>query len=288
MMRPTSVILADFDYSAPRSLGEALKERREHKGAHILAGGTDLIPKMRGQVVKPNFVIDISGIKELSYIKKQEGQVRIGAATKISHIIDSKINLGVLQEACKKLGNPLTRNKATIGGNLCNASPAADTATPLMVLEAQLVLRSFDGERIVPVENFFVGPGKTVLKEDEILTEIRITPPEDGAKAKFVKVGLRKADAISVVNCAVLLKVQKGVVKEAKIALGSVAPTPILAKEAQKVLVDKKLSEELIEKCAQVAAREAKPIDDVRGSARYRELLVEGCVKKALRELMEG
>ncbi|MBC7219182.1 MAG: xanthine dehydrogenase family protein subunit M [Hadesarchaea archaeon] len=287
-MRPTSVILADFDYSAPKSLEEALREKKERKGAYVLAGGTDLVPKMRGQVVKPLYLIDISGIKELDYIKEQDGQVRIGAATKISRIIDSKIKLGVLQEACKKLGNPLTRNKATIGGNLCNASPAADTATPLMVLGAQLVLKSIDGERVVPVENFFAGPGKTVLKEDEILTEIRIPPPEDGAKAKFVKVGLRKADAISVVNCAVLLKVQEGIVKDAKIALGSVAPTPILAKEAQSVLVGNKLGEELVEKCAQIAAKEAKPIDDVRGSAKYRALLVEGCVKKALRELMEA
>ncbi|MGQ9788234.1 MAG: FAD binding domain-containing protein [Candidatus Hadarchaeaceae archaeon] len=287
-MRPTSVILADFDYSAPKSLQEALREKKERKGAYVLAGGTDLVPKMRGQVVKPVHLIDISGIKELDYIEKQGGQVRIGAATKISRIIDSKIELGILQEACKKLGNPLTRNKATIGGNLCNASPAADTATPLMVLDAQLVLKSIDGERVVPVENFFLGPGKTVLKEDDILTEIRITPPENGAKAKFVKVGLRKADAISVVNCAVLLKIQKGIVKDAKIALGSVAPTPILAKEAQKALIGNKLSEELVEKCAQIAAKEAKPIDDVRGSAKYRVLLVEGCVKKALRELMEA
>ncbi|MEM4188192.1 MAG: xanthine dehydrogenase family protein subunit M [Candidatus Hadarchaeum sp.] len=287
-MRPTSVILADFDYSAPKSLEEALKEKKERKGAYVLAGGTDLVPKMRGQVIRPVHLIDISGIKELDYIKEQGGQVRIGAATKISRIIDSKVKIGILQEACKKLGNPLTRNKATIGGNLCNASPAADTATPLMVLGAQLVLKSLDGERVVPVEDFFVGPGKTVLKEDEILTEIRIKPPEDGTKAKFVKVGLRKADAISVVNCAVLLKFQKGVVTDAKIALGSVAPTPILTKEAQKILIGNKLSEELVEKCAQIAANEAKPIDDVRGSAKYRQLLVEGCVKKALRELMEG
>ncbi|MEM3421251.1 MAG: xanthine dehydrogenase family protein subunit M [Candidatus Hadarchaeum sp.] len=287
-MRPTSVILADFDYSAPKSLEEALKEKKERKGAYILAGGTDLVPKMRGQVIKPVHLIDISGIKELDYIKEQEGEVRIGAATKISRIIDSKVKIGILLEACEKLGNPLTRNKATIGGNLCNASPAADTATPLMVLGAQLVLKSLNGERVVPVENFFVGPGKTVLKEDEILTEIRIKPPEDGAKAKFVKVGLRKADAISVVNCAVLLKFQRGIVTDAKIALGSVAPTPILTKEAQKILIGNKLSEELVEKCAQIAANEAKPIDDVRGSAKYRKLLVEGCVKKALRELMEG
>lgn len=287
-MRPTSIILADFDYSAPKSLQEALKEKKERGGAHILAGGTDLVPKMRGQVVKPIHLIDISGVKELDYIKEQDGQVRIGAATRISCIIDSKVKIGILQEACKKLGNPLTRNKATIGGNLCNASPAADTATPLMVLGAQLVLKSLDGERIVPVENFFVGPGKTVLEEDEILTEIRITPPEEGTKAKFVKVGLRKADAISVVNCAVLLKFQNGVVTDARIALGSVAPTPILTKEAQNVLIGNKLSEELLEKFAQMAAKEAKPIDDVRGTAKYRSLLVQGCVKKALRELMEG
>jgi carbon-monoxide dehydrogenase medium subunit len=286
MMRPTSVILADFDYSAPKSLEEALREKKERKDAHIIAGGTDLIPKMRGQVVKPVYLIDISGIKELEYIEERDGQVRIGAGTKISRIIESKIKIDVLQEACKKLGNPLTRNKATIGGNLCNASPAADTATPLMVLGAELVLKSLDGERTVPVEKFFVGPGKTVLRDDEILTEIRIPLPGKGAKEKFVKVGLRKADAISVVNCAVLLKVQNRVIKDAKIALGSVAPTPILAKEAQKTLIGNRLSEELIEKCAQIAAKESKPISDVRGSARYRELLVEGCVKKALRELM--
>jgi len=286
-MRPTSVILTDFDYLVPKTLEEALKEKRERKGSYILAGGTDLIPKMRGQVVKPVFLIDISGLKELDYVKEQEGRIRIGAATKISRIIDSKAKIGILQEACKKLGNPLTRNKATIGGNLCNASPAADTATPLMVLGAELVLRRLDGERMVPIEEFFVGPGRTVLKDDEILTEIRITPPEDGVKTKFLKVGLRKADAISVVNCAIALKAQNNVIMEAKIALGSVAPTPVLAKEARKVLIGNKLNEDLIEKCAQVAAKEVKPISDVRGSARYRELLVEGCVKKVLRELME-
>lgn len=287
MKRATSVILADFEYFAPKTLGEALKEKSNRNGSVILAGGTDLIPKMRGQVMAPRVLIDITGIKELNYIKTQNRKIRIGSATTISQIIEQKIKgAEILQEACKKLGNPLTRNKATIGGNLCNASPAADTATPLLVSGAELVLKSMNGERIVHIENFFVGPSKSAMKEDEILIEIRLTAPESGTKAKFLKVGLRKADAISIVNCAAALKVQSGIVKDAKIGLGSVAPTPVLAKSAQKVLIGNKLTEELIEKCASTASSEVKPISDVRGSARYRELLVEGCVKKVLRNLM--
>ncbi len=285
-MRPTSVILTDFEYLAPATLRDALKERK--KGvSHIIAGGTDLVPKMRAQVLKPSVLIDVSGLKQLDYVNVQGGSVRIGAATKISTIIDSKMKVEVLRAACEKLGNPLTRNRATIGGNLCNASPAADTATPLLVSGSNLVLTSLRGSRTVPIEEFFTGPGKSVLKGDEILTEVRVKAPEKGTVAKFVKVGLRKADAISVVNCAVALKIANNVVKGAKIALGSVAPTPVLVKEAPKLLIGKKLSEELIEDCAREAAREAKPISDVRGSARYRELLVEGCVKKALRAVME-
>ena len=288
MKRATSVILADFEYLAPKTLGEALEEKRERKGSFILAGGTDLVPKMRGQVMTPVALIDISGIKELKYVKTQGRNIRIGSATTINQIIEQKIKgADILQEACKKLGNPLTRNRATIGGNLCNASPAADTATPLLVSGAELVLKSVDGERIVHIENFFVGPGKSAMRDDEILIEIRLTTPESGTRAKFFKVGLRKADAISIVNCAAALKIQNGIVKDAKIALGSVAPTPVLMKSSQKVLIGNKLTEQLIEKCARTASGEVKPISDVRGSARYRQLLVEGCVKKVLRNLME-
>ena len=285
--RATSVILADFEYFAPKTVVEALNEKRDIKGSVILAGGTDLVPKMRGQAMAPVALIDITVIGELKYVKTQGRSIRIGSATTINQIIDQKIKgAEVLQEACKKIGNPLTRNRATIGGNLCNASPAADSATPLLVSGAELVLKSLDGERTVHIKNFFVGPGKSAMRTDEILVEIRLTVPDSGTKAKFLKVGLRKADAISIVNCAAALKIQSRVVKDAKIALGSVAPTPVLAKSAQKVLIGNKLTEELIEKCARTASNEVKPISDVRGSARYRELLVEGCVKKVLRSLM--
>lgn len=290
MNRATSVILADFDYVAPKTLHEALKEKSERKNSLVLAGGTDLIPKMRNQSLSPKALIDITQVRELNYIKKEDGYLKIGSGTTISQIIDSKHvkdEAEILQEACKKLGNPITRNKATIGGNLCNASPAADTATPLLVSSAELILKSLGGERRVPVTEFFAGPGKTVLRDDEILTEIRINASKTGTKAKFWKVGLRKADAISIVNCAVVLKIKNKVIEDAKVGLGAVAPTPILAKEAQKVLVGKELHEDLIQKCAQMASSEAKPISDVRGSAKYRGLLVEGCVKKALRSIME-
>jgi carbon-monoxide dehydrogenase medium subunit len=290
MKRSTSVILADFEYLAPKTLEEALRERKEKKNSFILAGGTDLIPKMRDQSIRPSALIDLTRIKELNYIKEENGQIKIGSTTTISQIIKSGIirkNVEILYEACKKLGNPLTRNKATIGGNLCNASPAADTATPLLVSGAELILKSLDGERRIPIEEFFEGPGKTILRSDEILTEIRVSVSKNETRTKFLKVGLRKANAVSIVNCAVSLRVRNKIVKETKIGLGAVAPIPILAKEAQKVLMGKKLREDLIEECAQAASKEVKPIDDVRGSAKYRRFLVEGLLKKALRTLMK-
>lgn len=290
MKRSTSVILADFEYLAPKTLREALKEKKERKNSFILAGGTDLIPKMRDQSIRPSVLINLTRIKELNCIKKEDRQIKIGSTTTINQIIESEIvreNVEILREACKKLGNPLTRNKATIGGNLCNASPAADTATPLLISEAEFILKSLDGERRIPVEEFFEGPGKTILRDDEILTEIRLPASKNGTRTKFLKVGLRKANAVSIVNCAISLKVRNKIIEDAKIGLGAVAPTPILAEEAQKVLIGKELREDLIEECAQIAFRETKPISDVRGSAKYRGLSVEGLVKKALRTLMK-
>jgi carbon-monoxide dehydrogenase medium subunit len=187
---------------------------------------------------------------------------------------------GALAEAARLSGSDATRNSATIGGNLANASPAADLATPLLVMDAEVLIQGPDGERVLPLKGFFEGPGQTALKPQEILVEIRI--PAFKGNTVFRKLGRRKAMTLSVVNVAVRLDASGKKCNEARIALGSMAPTPLRCEEAEAMLQGKELDRKLIEACAEQAVNETRPIDDQRATAWYRKQAGAALVARAL------
>ena len=281
--------MKDAKYFAPAGIKEALALLAEHGGkATVLAGGTDLVPKINYYELKPDILIYTGGIGS-DYIKEENGKLVIGAGTTWTELTTNSLvtkKAGVLAEAAKQGGCIATRNAGTIGGNLANASPAADLATPLLVLDAQILLKSAKRKRVVPIKEFFTGPGETVLKPDELVVEIHI-PPVRG-KTSFLKLGRRKAMTLSVVNVAVRLEMARkrsGSFKtcnEARIALGSMAPTPIRCEKAEEMLQGKDLNSELIRACAAQAIDETSPIDDQRATAWYRKRAGTALVAQAL------
>jgi len=258
------------------------------KKAKVLAGGTDLMASVNRRLLSPEVVISI-GDAALNYIKANGKNLIIGATTSHTEIIRSAVvkeKAPLLAEAVRHIGSPAIRNMGTIGGNLANASPAGDAATALLALGANLKLISSRGKREVNIDKFFLGPGKTVLKSDELLQEVSIPIQDGGSKWAWYKLGKRKADICSVVSVAIALQMDKGICKKARITLGAVAPTPLLAKKAGALLEKKKPDEALIEQVAKVAAEETTPIDDVRGTAWYRRKVSEVLVKRLLKQIL--
>jgi len=281
--------IPQIEYHRPTELTEALKLLAELKeGYRIIAGGTDLVPAARrGGVSLPNHthIIDISSIKELDYIVKDDGMIRIGAVTRVSEIGVSTVikeHVPIVADAASQLGSLQVRNLGTIGGNLCNASPAADTAPPLLVLDAKVNVRSIDGQRLVPVTELFTGPGKTILAPGEILAEIQIPITEATAGVCLIKLGRRNAFTLSIVSVATLVKVKDGIFDDVRIALGAVAPTPIRASKAEEYLKGKRMSEQVIDEGAKIVAGEVKPISDVRASEEYRRDMSYILTKRAI------
>ncbi len=262
-----------FNYYRVESLDEALDLISRLDDFKVLAGGTDLIIDLKVRRYTVKNVVDISRIKELSYIADDGDKIRIGALTKLQAIAESPVvkeKAPVLAEAVREMASWQVRNIATIGGNLCNASPAADTAPPLLVLNASLKLVSREGEREIPITEFFLGPRKTALKSNELLKEI-VIPYEPGCGSSFIKLGRRNSFTLSVVAVATLVKVEENKFKDVRIALNSVAPIPVRAREAEKYLKGKEVSLSNIVGAAKLVLHDISPISDVRASAEYRK-----------------
>jgi carbon-monoxide dehydrogenase medium subunit len=276
--------LPKFNYFSPSSLGETFKMLKDYKGkSRLLAGGTDLLVKMKKGAVSPDVVVDLSKISELSFIELAGGSLRIGGLTRLADIGESSLvreKAPALAEAIDVLASSQVRNRATIAGNLCNASPAADTAPPLLALDASVKLQSPDGERIVPLAEFFLGPEQTVAKPEEVLTEV-IIPLQEGTSA-FIKLGRRKAFTLSVTSVAAFARVNKGRFEEVRVALGAVAPTPMRARKVEEALKGKEANKENIEKAAESVKEECCPITDVRASAEYRTEMSYVLTKRVL------
>ena len=277
--------MQDVKYFAPTEIDEAVKLLAEYGDrATVLAGGTDLVPRINYYELKPDVLLYIGGLS-LDYIKEEEGKLVIGAATPTAKLASDPLvaeKANALAEGAKLSGSVATRNAATIGGNLANASPAADLATPLLVMDAELHLTGAGGKRKVAIKDFFTGSGETVLKPDELVIEIHV-PPTKG-KTVFLKLGRRKAMTLSVVNVAVHLHMAENKCNEARIALGAMGPTPLRCLKAEEMLKDKALDEALIADCAAEAVAESKPIDDQRASAWYRRKAGAALVARALRQ----
>ena len=278
-------------YYTPSTLQDAVELLAVHgERSRIVAGATDLILELeRGQRPGVDILFDISRIPGQDKITlDDDGLVHLGPLVTHNHCAGSDIiqqKAFTLARACWQVGAPQIRNRGTVAGNIITASPANDTIPPLMALGAQLTLLSADGERKIPIEDFYLGVRKTVMKDGELMSDIAFPALAEDARSTFVKLGLRKAQAISVVNTAVVLVIKEGRIDHSVITLGSVAPTIIRATEAEAYLAGKELQLEVLEKAAELAAREARPIDDLRGSAVYRQEMVRVCTLRALRQI---
>ena len=275
------------DYVKPGSIAEAV-EALKTPGAMLLCGGTDLLVKRRMGIVEPKLFVDISDLAPLRVLREADGAIEIGAAVPIAEIIASPLvheKLPLLPRVLSKLGSLQIRNRASLGGNLVNASPAADSAIPLLLYEAQLALVSASGARNVPVEEFFRGPGKTVLQPGELIRAVRIPVPTSGFATFFHKVGRRKALTIAIASLGCLARVSAGKIAEIRIAAGSVAPTPIRLRRTEALLTGAELSAETIEQARDSAHDEVSPIDDIRGSAAYRRAVIGDLLTRFLEEL---
>jgi len=281
-------------YISVRTLDEALAALGEHAGrARIVAGATDLILELeRGARPDVRILIDVSRVPDVDgIVLGSDGRIHLGPLVTHNQAAASPLiqaRAFALARACWEVGAPQIRNRATIAGNVITASPANDSITPLMALGAVVTLRSRTGERRVPLQEFYTGVRKTVLRQDELLTDIAFEPLAEGARSTFVKLALRRAQAVSVVNVAVVVEWAGSKVARAAITLGSVAPTIIHALEAEAYLSGKGLTDAALAHAAELAAGASRPIDDVRSSAAYRREMVRVCTTRALRALAAG
>lgn len=278
---------------------QTLTERGER--ARIMAGGTDLILELERGVRKGiDTLIDVTRIPNLQRITIDEDEIiHMGPLVTHNHCVESRLiraRAYPLARAAWEVGAPQIRNRGTIAGNLITASPANDTITPLMALGASVTLQSTKGTRTVALKDFYTGVRKTVMQPDEMMVDISFPAMASSARGTFIKLALRRAQAISIIDVAVILdistgsmrRLQAGIVKSASIALGAVAPTIIHALEAEKYLAGKQLTDEVIEEAARLTIKASKPIDDIRGSATYRLEMVRVCTRRGLRSVRDG
>ena len=277
-----------FHYHEPSDLNDACQiMERLGADARPLAGGTDLIVNMRKGVISPDHLVSLGKIEDLNGIEHSSGLIRIGACVKVSDLVRS-VQLCSLFSAlglgAKSLGSPLIRNLATIGGNLVSGRPAADLPPPLMAYDANLLLKSSSGEREIPIDQFFNGPGLTAIGNDEILTEIQLREPPPHSGSGYIKLGLRGALEISIVNVASFISLDRrnGNIRSARVVLGAVAPTPMRAFSAEEMLLGEKPDEKLFVRAGEAASEESRPIDDFRGSAGYRRDMVKVLTQRSL------
>lgn len=284
--------MKSFDYFAPQSFNDAASLlRRYGNKAKLLAGGTDLCLRMERRVVEPGIVVDLKKIRALRGIRTSRNGVVIGAVTLMDEIASSPVvkrRYAIISDAAAVVGSIQTRNRATVGGNLCNASPAADTAPALIALSARARIASSRRQREVSLEDFFLGPGKTCLQPNELLKEIFIPVPAKRSGASFQRC-TRTAMDIALVNCAVFLPLtpKREITGDIRIALGAVAPTPVRAHPAEKFLMGKRADDrDAVEEAAGIAAASVSPIDDVRSTASYRREMVRVLTRRALEEAL--
>ena len=284
------MLLPAFDYYRPQSLPEALNLLGEMgEAARPLAGGTDLLVNLKLKKLAPKVLLDLGGLPELQGLSQANGTVSLGALNTASRLaVGSPEVPRLLSMGAGALGSPQVRNRATLGGNLVTARPAADICLPLLALGATAVLAGPGGEREVALDGYFQGPGYTVKEPGEILTQVLLAAPRPGSGAGYQKLGLRQAMEIALVNVAavVMLEDDGSTIKEARVALGAVAPTPLLSPGAAQALAGRAADEAAIEAAAEAAAADAKPIDDHRGSAAYRRDMVRTLTKRALKQAL--
>jgi carbon-monoxide dehydrogenase medium subunit len=279
-----------FEYEAPRSLQEAVGILAQDENAKILAGGQSLIPMLRFRMASPDLLVDINRIDGLEYIQEEDGWLRIGALTRETTLDRSDLirtRYPLLADTTKMVADPIVRNLATLGGNLAHADPANDHPATMLAYRAEIVAIGPQGQRVMPVEEFFLGPFESILTHQEILTEIRIPVAQPGSTGSYQKME-RKVGDYATAAVAVQLQIDDdGQCIQAGIGLTNVGLTPIKAYEAEKSLVGREINDAVMREAAALAAAAAEPQADARGSEEYKRFLVKTLTVRALRKAME-
>jgi CO/xanthine dehydrogenase FAD-binding subunit len=283
--------LPKFDYLIPSTIQELTALLAEHgKEAKLLAGGTDLLVLMRDKLARPKYVIDIKGIDELHELSwDEEKGLIIGAAVTLNELIASPIvkqRFAVLWKGASVLADPIIRGRATLVGNICNASPAADTAPALLVLNAEVIAVSEKGQRAIQIREFFKGVKRTALQEGEFVKAVRVPTPPNGAKGDYLKWGRTRGEDLAVVGVAALVAGTEE--RSVRVALSSVAPTPLLVPEVEEVFRRRGSLDEQIEWAVSVVREKISPISDVRASKEYRLHMAGVLTRRILKQLLGG
>ncbi|MDY5349141.1 MAG: xanthine dehydrogenase family protein subunit M [Candidatus Ventricola sp.] len=287
------MVLPNFEYMVPKTIGEACNLLLElGKGAKVFAGATDIIPPMRDKAFTVDYLIDLKHIPGMKYIEYDETEgLKIGALTTLREIETSplvKEKNPAVAHAAKVVASTQIRAKGTMAGNLCNASPSADTPPILLAQNAKVLVQGPNKDRYIMMDDFFVGFKKTALEPGEIVTGFVIPPLKEGESAAYIKHAVRKAMDLAIIGVAVKLTMDGDVCKDARIALGAVAPTTMRARNAEKALIGKKLTDDVIVEASLAARDECSPISDIRASAEYRRDMIRVFTKRAIKQALEG
>jgi len=285
------MIIPEFEYVSPQSVQEACALLVQYgDSARVLAGGSDLLVKMKDGLMKPAYLVSLKNLDSLKAIRYETGTgVIIGARATHNEVMNNRLLQEKYRSVCEaahSMAADQIRNIGTVGGNLVNAVPSADLPPILIALDARARIVGSSRERTISLEDFFLGPGKTVLEKGEILAEI-IIPDQPTTGSNYIKFGLRRAGALAVAGVASSVTVSDGACRDVRIVLGAVAPTPMRARQAENILRGKKISQELIDEAGKIAAAEAKPINDIRGSIEYRRNLVNVLTRRSLKAAIE-
>jgi carbon-monoxide dehydrogenase medium subunit len=280
-----------FEYLRPKTIPEALAFLKQHgESAKILSGGQSLIPMMKLRLARPAYIVDLNRIAGLSYIKEDGGFLKIGGLTREAELESSALvrsKYPLLMDTAAVIADPQVRNLATIAGNLAHGDPANDHPATMIALGAQVVATGGKGERVIPVETFFVSLFTTALEQGEILTEIRIPVPPPKSGGAYVKVERKVGDFATAAVAVQLTLDDKGAVQKAGIGLTNVGATPLKAKKAEDFLKGKKPDAATVAQAAQLAADDAQPSSDLRGPAEYKKGLVKELTKRAISRALE-
>jgi len=282
-----------FSYLAPRSLKEACALLAEHGDkARLMAGGTDLLIRMSQRAMSPDYLIGLRNVSGLDRVEFDAGTgLAIGAMAPLSAVAEFEPVRRYYPALARSAGMTATvqiRNMGTVVGNLCNAAPSADNASPLLVHDAEVRIVHPGGERTLPLAEFFRGPGLTALEKGEIVREVRVSPPGQRTGSSYQKLSARSKVDIAAVGAAALVRLdEEGNCASVRIALGAVAPVPLRARAAEKILAGQRPTDELLARTSARAAEESSPITDIRASGPYRRLMVEVLTARALREALD-
>jgi CO/xanthine dehydrogenase FAD-binding subunit len=284
--------LPRFEFFAPKTLVSALSILAEQgEGAHLFAGGTDVMVKMSAGRLRPKAIVnlmDVEGLNGISF-HAEEG-LTIGATARLAEVASHPEILNyypALVQAVLVMANEEVRHMATVAGNLCNAAPSADTAPPLIAMRAEVTLASLNGQRRLPLDQFFKGPGLTAMQPGEVMTAIHVPPPLPKSGASYIRISARCGVDIAAVGVGAMTVLNGKGLKEARIVLGAVAPIPMRAPKAEDLMKSRPWTRDLIEEGGEMAAEEAKPISDVRASAEWRKKMVAVLTRRTLEEAHE-